>query len=336
MADPAAALARAAAIADDVFFPHAIEVDVTDTVPASHLDLLAADGFYGLAGPTELGGLDSPELAAFSRVVETLAGGCLATTFVWLQHHGAVRAVASTDRPEVRERWLRPLCAGERRAGVVQAALRPGPSSLRAHRVDGGYVFEGSAPWVSGWGMVDTLHTAARTDDDTIVWALVDAGGPLTATPQDLVAVNASRTVAVRFDAVHVPDERVVSIVPHRGAALDPGSLRLNGALALGVADRCARLLGGGGGPEGEFADELGACRAALDHGDDVPAARARAAELALRLSARLVVAEGAKAVLRDHHGQRLTREATFLLVFGTRAPIQAALLDRLRPDNRP
>jgi alkylation response protein AidB-like acyl-CoA dehydrogenase len=153
----------------------------------------------------------------------------------------------------------------------------------------------------------------------------------VTATPQDLVAVNASRTVAVRFDAVRVPDDRIVGTAPHRGAAIDPGSLRLNGALALGLAERCRRLLDGG---EHEFAAELAAdltaCRAALDEGDDVPTARAYAAELALRAASTLVVAQGARAVLRDHHGQRLAREAIFLLVFGTRAPIQAALLARL------
>ena len=46
--------------------------------------------------------------------------------------------------------------------------------------------------------------------------------------------------------------------------------------------------------------------------------------------AATLVVRQGAKAILRDHHGQRLMREAAFLLVFGTRAPIQRALLERL------
>jgi alkylation response protein AidB-like acyl-CoA dehydrogenase len=327
MSDPVEVLTRARDIAETVFFPAALTVDTTDTIPRDHLDLLAAEGFYGLAGPREHGGLDSDELAPFSRVVEVLASGCLATTFVWLQHHGAVRAAAASDRPGVRERWLHSLCTGQRRAGVAQAALRPGPPSVRARQVRGEYVFDGEAPWVTGWGMVDTLHTAARDIDDTVIWALLDVDESITATPQELVAVNASRTVAVRFDAVHVPADRITSTGPFRGPTFDPGSLRLNGALALGVAQRCARLLG----DEHGFAAELAAARADLDEGDGVPAARARVAELALRAAATLIVAEGARAVLRDHHGQRLAREAAFLLVFGTRAPIQAALLRRLR-----
>jgi len=43
-----------------------------------------------------------------------------------------------------------------------------------ARRVDGGYLLAGDAPWVTGWDMVDTLYVAAR-DEDTIVWALLDA-----------------------------------------------------------------------------------------------------------------------------------------------------------------
>ncbi len=373
MTDPIVVLARAEQIAETVFFPAALGVDLSDTIPKTHLDLLAAEGFYGLAGPPEFGGLDTEALnrealAPFSRIVETLASGCLATTFVWLQHHGAVRATAASDRPSIRERWTPALCRGERRAGVVQAALRPGPSSLRAHARGAGWVFEGDALWVSGWGLVDTLFTAARTEDDTVVWALLDTetrptagpttgptAGPTTglttgpttelttglttgpttgptATPQELVAVNASRTVALHFDDVFVSADRVVSTAP-LPPATSPDALRLNGALALAVARRCILLLDGADGADGAAGDfplELTACREALDSAEDVAAARAHAADLALRAAATLVVKQGAKAILRTHDAQRLMREATFLLVFGTRAPIQAALLDRL------
>jgi hypothetical protein len=57
---------------------------------------------------------------------------------------------------------------------------------------------------------------------------------------------------------------------------------------------------------------------------------RAAASELALRAAAALTVAAGSRAVRTDEHAQRLLREATFLLVFGSRPPIKASLLDRL------
>ena len=59
-------------------------------------------------------------------------------------------------------------------------------------------------------------------------------------------------------------------------------------------------------------------------------AARARASGFATRAATSLVVAHGARAVLVEEHAQRLAREAVFLLVFGSRASIKGALLERL------
>ncbi|MDQ7903552.1 acyl-CoA dehydrogenase family protein [Phytohabitans sp. ZYX-F-186] len=322
MTDP---LEKARQIADDVLFPAALAVDATGVIPSGHLDLLAEAGFYGMAAEE----VAPAGQAAAARVVETLAGGCLATTFVWMQHHGAVRAVAGSGRPDLIEEWLDPLCRGERRSGVALGALRPGPPSVRATRVGGGYRLDGASPWVTGWGMIDVLHTAARDESDTAIWALVDAvpGPTLGVRPLELVAANASATVEVTFDGHHVPAERVTATLPYaEWGARDAAGLRMNGSFALGVAERAIRLLDPG--PYALTA-ELDACRAALDAAtpESLPVARAAASELAMRAATTLTVAAGARSVLRDHHAQRLVREATFLLVFGSRPPIKSALL---------
>lgn len=321
MTDP---LEKARQIADDVLFPAALEVDATGVIPAGHLDLLASAGLYGMACP--------PGLPDAPRIVESLAGGCLATTFVWMQHHGAVRAVADSGRPDLIEEWLDPLCRGERRAGVALGALRPGPPSVRATPVDGGYRLDGASPWVTGWSMIDVLLTAARDDSETAIWTLVDAvpGPTLSVRPLDLVAANASSTVEVMFAEHFVPAERVTTTLPYsEWSARDAAGLRMNGSFALGVAARATRLLGAT-----PLAAEVDACRAALDAAtpETMPAARAAAAALAMRAATTLTVASGARSVLRDHHAQRLVREAMFLLVFGSRPPIKAALLDLLSP----
>ena len=329
--DPAI-LERARRLADDVLLPAAAATDRADAVPTEHLDLLAAAGLYGLTGPGPAGGLDA-DGRELCTVVELLAGGCLATAFVWVQHHGAVRALAAPDAPPaLRDAWLRPLCRGERRAGLALAGLLPGPPRLRATRPPGGdgWSLEGSASWVTGWGLVDVLLVAARGDDGTVVWLLVDAAaGPGVAVErQRLVAADASVTVRVAFDGATVPGDRLIRVEPYDESAWTGGrQLRVNGSLALGVAGRCCRLIG-----PGPLDEELAACRRSLDRADDdgMPGARAAAAELALRAAAAAVVHEGSTAILADRHGQRLGREALFLLVFGTRPSIRAALLARL------
>jgi alkylation response protein AidB-like acyl-CoA dehydrogenase len=76
-------LTQARRLADEVLFPSAMNVDASDWVPPEHFGALAAAGLYGLAGPAAVGGLDV-DLATFRTVIEIMAGGCLATAFVWL------------------------------------------------------------------------------------------------------------------------------------------------------------------------------------------------------------------------------------------------------------
>ena len=258
-----------------------------------------------------------------------LASACLTTTFVWTQHLGAVHAVANAG-PAVRETWLADLCRGRTRAGMVLAGALPRrPPLLRAEAAPGGWSLRGTAPWLSGWGLIDVVHVAARDADDSVVWLLADASKAPTfrVDPLRLLAVNASATVTATFDGHFVAAERVTQILPaEQWNAPNPGMLRLHASLALGVADRACRLLGAGA-----LDAEVDGCREMLDG----PLAklvdgRARAAELALRAASALVVEEGSGALVDGSRAGRLAREAMFLLVFGSRPPIRTALLERL------
>lgn len=328
--DPArgGAVRRARRISDDVLFPTALDVDRADVVPVERFDVLADAGLYGIAGPPEHGGVGSPTAAA--AVIEALAGGCLATTFVWMQHHGSVGAVAACDDTALRRRWLQPLCAGAVRAGIVFTGLIPGPPRLNATPTVDGWRLDGTADWVSGWGLVDVLLVLARGPKDTLVSLLVDAAEQpgVTAERQRLAAIDASATVRLRFGRVPVPADRVVDSEPFDPAAGSrAGALRSNGSLALGVAGRASRLLG-----SGDLAAQLDACRVRLDDADDdtIAAARADASAFAARVTSALVVDGGGRSILTDAHAQRLAREALVLLVFGSRPGIKAALAERL------
>jgi alkylation response protein AidB-like acyl-CoA dehydrogenase len=323
-------VALARDISDGFLFPGALDVDASDVVPVDRLDRLAEAGFYGLAGPADAGGLGLDDFTTALEIIEILASGCLTTTFVWIQHHGAVRAVADAP-PAFRDAWLERLCSGDVRAGVAFSGLRrPGPPILTAVPDGDGWRFTGLAPWVTGWGRVDVVRAAARREDGDIVWALVDAtaGDTLQAEPLRLAAVNASATVTLSFENHRVPADRVIGLQHFdEWQATDRASLRVNGSLALGVARRCATLL-----DSPALVAELDACRHALDHGspETMPELRARAAELALRAATTLVVTGGGRAIAMDHHAQRLARESIFLLVFGQTAAIKAAQLHRL------
>jgi len=326
-------LAAARRLADDVLFPDAMRVDGLDSVPPAHLDALAAEGLYGASAPQQAGGLGL-DLTTACAVTEELAGGCLATTFVWLQHRGLTMTLAAQSTPAtLRDQWLAPACRGKVRGGIALTGLIPGPPRLRARPAEDGWRVDGAAPWVTGWGLIDLLLVVARGPGDSVVSLILDAVAQpgLTVTRQRLAAVNASVTVQLDFDGVMVPRERLAGQEPFDPAAdLRPDRLRINGSLALGVAGRCARLMG-----PGPLDDELAACRTQLDSALDADVAamaqaRAAASELAVRSAAALAVRDGSKSIMADQHPPRLTREALFLLVFGSRPPIKSALLRRL------
>ncbi len=330
------AVTAARRLADERLWPAAQEIDRAPSVPAVVLDALADAGLYGLLGPTEMGGLgaDSKVTAA---VFEALAGGSLATAFVWVQHHTTVRAIAeSTD--ELRREWLAALCSGRTRSGIAVAALRrPGPPTMVAEPHGDRVVLRGFAPWVTGWGLIDVVLIAARVGED-VLWVLVDA----TASPAmqadrlPLAAVDSSATVKLRIDGLAVPASRIVGrqLYSEWRAREVPGLTR-SGFLAIGVAQRCVRLLGGAAGDLSRMVDHARRRLFAVD-GDSVVPARVEASLTALRAATALVAAGGGRSIEVSHPAQRLAREAMFLLVFAQTEDIRRAQLHHLTRGTEP
>lgn len=322
---------RAQALADDVLFPAALGTDAADLVPSSVLDAVADAGLYGVFAPASVGGLDAG--GDLPDVVEAVASGCLTTALVWVQHFGllgSLLAPGALGSSSVREEWLAEACAGRRRGGIAFGGLLPGPPLLSAAPGAGGrWVLEGTAPWVSGWGLIDALHVAARGPDDTVVHVVLDAveGSGLSVARRRLAAVDASGTVEATFAGVVARADRVLRVERYDPAASLGRSLRVNGSLALGVARRCCALIG-----PSPLDERLVAVRSGLDTASDdaMAAARAAASAFAVEAATALVVHTGSRAVGRDDHAQRLHREAMFLLVFGSRPMIKDALLASL------
>ncbi|MFN2535269.1 MAG: acyl-CoA dehydrogenase family protein [Pseudonocardiaceae bacterium] len=333
---------RAHTIAEEVLFPATLDVDARAAIPPSHFDLLAEQGFYGLAAGGACGSVevDFPSLV---EIVETLSSGCLTTTFTWIQHHGMVRALIRTVNEELRDKYLGAAIRGEVRGGVAYAGAIPQPPRLWATATHGGWLLNGEAPFVTGWGIADLLLVSARNtavsageSTGTIVSGVVDAaaGVGVTVEALQMVAAQGSNTVRLHFTDYLLPDEKVTGEISHRDFLANQHiNARLNGCFAMGVTTRCIRLIGAAG--QAEIARLLRAqqdsVRTRLDGGIDepatLPAARAAAAELAYRSAGALVVTVGSTGILTRQHAQRLVREATFTLVAAGRPQIRDCLL---------
>jgi alkylation response protein AidB-like acyl-CoA dehydrogenase len=333
-------LQKALKIADEVLLPAAGDVDRTGKIPDSHFRRLAEDGLYGVIAPVEFGG-PGVEFADFLQIVETLAGACLTTAFTWLQHHGVVMGLAMTPNAALREKYLGAAASGELRGGGAFSGVVPTPPRVRAVRSGDGWSLTGDVTFVSGWGIVDVLHVSAFDEESgDVVSGLIDAraGNGITEVhPLDLVAAQASNTVRLVFDGLHLADEMVTTRANREAylAGLAIG-LRVDSSLALGLIHRAAAGLDSAG--QQDLADSFRAqvtnlrtrFDAALADPAALPALRAECSALAVRACSAYVVGAGGRALLRDHDAQRLARESLFTLVVASRPEVKAALLRTL------
>ncbi|WP_164873240.1 acyl-CoA dehydrogenase family protein, partial [Streptomyces resistomycificus] len=201
---------RARRLADDLLAPHAERVD-QEGVPVGHIDAVRRSGLLGLGAPREYGGAAAPAPVG-REVAEILAGACCSTWFVQTQHHTPVATLTRSEGP-VRQRLLGPLARGELMSGVAYAHLRAHPRTpVRATRERGGWRFDGTVPWYTGWGLNDVMLLAGVTDDDEALFAFTEAReqpGLVASEPMRLAALTAARTVSLELDGLWLPEESV-------------------------------------------------------------------------------------------------------------------------------
>lgn len=331
---PGTAAAIAQAVADEVLFPSAQDVDRGTVGLGAGLRALADAGLFGLVGPTSHGGLDLRAHEA-RRTIAAVASGCGSTFFVWVQHHGVVRQLQSSTNQPIRDRLLSPMCAGDIIAGVAFAHVRrPGPPKILARRVGDGWELDGHAPWATSWGIADTFCVAASTDGGELVWVMVpgSAAPGITVAPLALPVFAHTGTVAFTFDRYRAPVDTIVAVDDlDRWRTDDRGRAAIGLPAVLGVADRTLRLLEHRNDADSQDAaarlrgelrsiwtldDEL------VDDADPTDdwieaASRHRAACLGLarRATTALLAASGGAGMDLSHPAQRLAREVDFYVI---------------------
>ncbi|MFF4582752.1 hypothetical protein ACFY15_30885 [Streptomyces sp. NPDC001373] len=335
-ADPLVAAVTETAVR--VLRPEA-ERTAVEGVPRTHLDALGACGAYGLIGyePEPSSGLTPRQVAR--EVHEVLAAVDPSAWFVWTQHVPLAKALVQAAGPvaaALRESWLPALVRGGRRPTAGFAFLRRPRPPVTAERVPGGWRLTGLMPWVTGWGVADSLYAGAVNGSDEAVLALVDcapggrgAEGLSAVDGAPLWAMGGTHTASVGLRGVFVPDARVLGVVPRadwiraydlENADAQPavfGQLRATadfllrsdpyGELGLRLAEKTARLRA-----------EAYALRDELPAGEGVAdrlSLRAAALDLAVRAAAACVAVAGGRAVQYGHTAGRLSREAQFHLI---------------------
>ena len=267
--DEAAILATARQLGETVLGPKAQQTDQGPGPDREIFRALADAGLLGIALPHRFGGLDASG-ATQREYSEILASYCGVTAFTQAQHHGSSRMIANGPNEALKNRVVPDLAAGRSLCAISFAHLRrPGPPILRAESVADangekvGFRLHGTAPWVTGWGLMNQVVMGATLPDGRFVYVwsparreeypelFADAAPPngdwgtLTASePIRLAAMNASATVELKCDGWFVPQSHWLAESDRETLARNDRNGVLGAtALPMGGAAGSVRLL---------------------------------------------------------------------------------------------
>lgn len=345
-------------LADEVFAPVANDVDQSPLPPIENIRLLAQSGLLGLTTPTDFGGLGAPG-PIVRKYTEILAAACGTTTFIQGQHQSACTLIAAGQNECLKSELLPVFAKGDRIVGVAFAHVRrPGPPLLRVTKVHAGYLFDGSAAWFTGWGIMTDVLLAGTLPDGNFTYVVVslDQGGSLTASePMKLAAMNATGTVSLQFNKLFVPSDRTLKVIsPETMADSDSLAVLSVTSQIFGVTIAALKvlnqLLEKRESPEVRGAisaieAELHAARTAVefwrdnshlqDYYRNALSVRASCIEMGVRAAHCALTASSGGANQRSHTAQRLFREAMFYTLTAQTNDVRHATLDTLAASSR-
>jgi alkylation response protein AidB-like acyl-CoA dehydrogenase len=366
--DESEILETARRLGETVLGPNAELSDQMDGPNRPNFQALAEAGLLGIGVAREYGGLDASG-ATQREYSQILASYCGVTTFVQAQHHGPCRMIAAGPNNRLKDLLLPDLARGIKMCGISFAHLRrPGAPTLSADPVTAGYRLNGTAPWVTGWGLMDQVVFGATLPDGRFIYLWspgnradfpevfdevtlpADAGALLASRPLPLCAMNASATVELACENWFIPE-------CHRLSESDRETMRRNDrngvlgatAMPLGCAAASVRVLCAAAERRSlppirraasVFGSEWEDLRAQIE--DWMPRSvepeffetavkiRAWCIEFALRAAHAAITAASGAANLRSHPAQRLLREAMFYTIQAQTQEVMDATLGRL------
>lgn len=311
-------------------------------------------GFYGAGIPEAYGGL-ALSGDAIQQCHALIAAACGATAFTQQQLHSGGGYVSGASSEPLKQELLPRFADGSLLCGIAFSHLRrPGKPMVTAERVQGGWLINGTAPWVTGWRFLDAFVLGAtHLPDGHLVYFYVPiAEYPdrvVPSQPIKLATMDACDTVRVEILSLVLPNKFCLfereadsmkradycGITGHvwlpLGCALGSirqlrhiGEANLNEA-AIAAAERlavqAAQIKADANVWTADRADEPDYRRNALK-------TRAGAIDLAMRAAQATIAATGGSAHLHDSAAQRRLREASFYITVAQTPDVRSAVLE--------
>lgn len=351
-----AALEEAKRFLREEISPRAQEMDTDGEVLRWAVDGLCERELMALKRPIEFGGPDMPE-PLFRDYQEEIARASGSLAFLTTQHQSAVAMIGRGENPELAAAYLPYMADGRKLVGIGFSQLRRGgPPMMCAEPADGGYVLDGTVPWITGAGFFGEFLIGASLPDGRAVFGvvpLVDVEDQIKVSPpMRLAAMETANTVSAQFSGYFMPDSQTAFIRPPNWIRNnDQINIALQGHFALGCAQAGIDIVRSAASKRGitfledaatTLEKELADCKAATAEAqksvdeettEQRLAVRAWAIDLAVRCAHAGVTASSGAANSLAHPAQRVYREALVYTVSAQTTAVMEATMKRLVSD---
>ena len=245
-------LQNVAEICEKQLRPAVREIDEGGVYPVEVMRNFGKAGLYSqhLTGQGNASEIDMP-LAI--EAMALVGYECLSTAFCVWCHDACGWYLEKTNNTELKEKLVGEIASG---AALGATGLSnpmkfySGIEKLRVtgKRVDGGYIVNGSLPWVSNLGDEHYFGVVFNTADDPEhrVMAIVrcDHPGVELCDGGRFIALEGSATYATRFNECMIPDELILADPADDYInAIRPGFVLMQVGMGIGVVRACADLM---------------------------------------------------------------------------------------------
>ncbi|MBZ9895042.1 isovaleryl-CoA dehydrogenase [Mesorhizobium sp. BR1-1-6] len=206
--------------AQDRIAPIAAEIDRSNEFPAHLWAELGNLGLLGITADPEFGGSGMGYLAHVIAVEEISRASASVGLSYGAHSNLCVNQINRWATPAQKEKFLPPLCSGERVGALAMSEAGAGSDvvslKLRAEKRNDRYVLNGTKMWITNGPDAETLVVYAKTDPERhargITAFIVEKAfaGFSVAQKLDKLGMRGSNTGELVFDNVEVPFENVL------------------------------------------------------------------------------------------------------------------------------
>lgn len=220
----------------------------TEEFPSALWQKMGEQGLLGVTASAKYGGLDMGYLAHLVVTEEiSRCSGSIGLSYI-AHSNLCVNQLSLNGTRAQKEKFLPPLIAGTAVGALAMSEANAGSDVMgmkcKAHKLDGGFVLNGTKLWITNGGAADVLIVYAKTDLDkkklTAFIVTRDMSGFTRGQKISKIGMRASETYELIFDDCFIPDANVLGAVD-RGAAVLMSGLNYERLILAGGALGLAR-----------------------------------------------------------------------------------------------